>query len=295
MENNQIIITELDAAVQAHLEWTRRVLRCAVLRVSPGGDVLNPEAHRECRFGKWMAQNRPLFDSLDANKAVALGHAHKAMHDAIRNLCEKILCGKPGEESDLGAFETSQTLLVSHLAEFKTLLVQSESQIDPLTGLPLRHRIEDNFEQIRHRAHRSRAMPAAMLVDLDKFKEINDRHGHVAGDMVLREFAACLRQAVREEDQVYRYGVEEFVILSEQGSREGAVHAGERILDAIRQLEVSLPGGRAVVRPTATVGIALLEEGESFKHLIHRADLALYAGKDAGRDRFVLAYARIPS
>ncbi|HQT27196.1 MAG TPA: hypothetical protein PLK99_11495 [Burkholderiales bacterium] len=99
MEINQIFVTELDAAVQAHLEWTRRVLRCAVLRTSPGNDVMKPEAHTLCRFGRWLSQNRAIFDSLDVQKTIAIEVAHKSMHDAIRDICSKVLEGIPGEES----------------------------------------------------------------------------------------------------------------------------------------------------------------------------------------------------
>lgn len=288
MENYHIFISELDAAMQAHLEWTRRVLRCAVLHISPGSDVLNQEAHSQCRFGKWITLNHSVFDALDPHRTVAMEISHKAMHDAIRNICNKVLAGKPGEESDLGAFETSQTLLVSHLAEFKTLLVQSDSQLDPLTGLPLRHRLEQNFELMARHASRHFTIPSVMIIDLDKFKEINDRHGHASGDLVLKEVASRIRYALRGEDQVYRYGGEEFVVLSELASPDGAEIAVQRILDAIRSLDLCSVGG-AEIHPTATIGVALMQKGESFKHLLHRADVALYEGKDAGRNRYVIS------
>jgi diguanylate cyclase (GGDEF)-like protein len=288
MENHQVFTTELDAAMQAHLEWTRRVLRCAVLRISPGNDVLDAAAHSYCRFGKWLSQNRSQFESLDNQKTVALDIAHKAMHDAIRDICIKVLEGIPGEESDLGAFETNQTLLVSYLSEFKTMVVQSDSQIDPLTGLPLRHRLELNFSLIKSRAQRQSTIPSVMIIDIDRFKEINDRYGHAGGDIVLKEMAACLKNTLRGEDQIFRYGGEEFVVLSELSSAEGAIVAGQRLLDSIHSLTVSLPEGE-VLRPTATIGIALVDADESFKHALHRADIALYTGKDAGRDRYVIA------
>ncbi len=294
MENYHIFISELDAAMQAHLEWTRRVLRCAVLRISPGNDVLSQEAHSQCRFGKWISLNHSVFDALDPHRTVAMEISHKAMHDAIRNICSKVLSGEPGDESDLGAFETSQTLLVSHLAEFKTLLVQSDSQLDPLTGLPLRHRLEQNFEQMARHASRHFTVPSVMIIDLDKFKEINDRYGHATGDLVLKGVATCIKRALRGEDQVYRYGGEEFVVLSEITSPDGAGIAVQRILDAIRSIDLcSLEG--VEIHPTATIGVALMQKGESFKHLLHRADIALYEGKDAGRNRYVISPPSFPA
>lgn len=290
MENYQVFITELDAAMQAHLEWTRRVLRCAVLRISPGNDVLDSTSHAYCRFGKWLSQNRAQFELLDSHKTVALEIVHKAMHDAIRDICNKVLQNVPGDESDLGAFETNQTLLVSYLSEFKTMVVQSDSQIDPLTGLPLRHRLEQNFDLIKKRALRQSTIPAVMIIDIDRFKEINDRYGHAVGDIVLKEMAACLKNTLRGEDQICRYGGEEFVVLSELSSAESAVAAGQRLLDSIRSLSVDLPQGDAL-KPTATIGIAMVDDDETFKHAMHRADIALYCGKDEGRDRYVIAKA----
>ena len=287
MENHQLFITELDAAMQAHLEWTRRVLRCALLRISPGNDIMKPEAHHLCRFGRWLTENRAQFDALDAQKSIAIEVAHKSMHDAIRSICSKVLENSPCEESDLSAFETNQTLLISYLSEFKTLLVQSDSQLDPLTGLPLRHRPEQNFDLLKQRTRRQGSFPVVMIVDIDRFKMINDQHGHSAGDAVLKELAECLKKTLRGEDQIYRYGGEEFIVLGELSSPDDAAVAGQRILDAIRTLSVTLPGDKTI-RPTVTVGIALLKEGESCKHAIHRADMALYEGKDAGRDRFVV-------
>ena len=287
VENHQLFVTELDAAMQAHLEWTRRVLRCSLLRISPGNDVMKPEGHSLCRFGRWFSGNRTLFDSLDAQKSIALEVAHKSMHDAIRSICSKVLENSPCEESDLSAFETNQTLLISYLSEFKTLMVQTDSQLDPLTGLPLRHRLEQNFDLLKQHTRRQGTIPAVMIVDIDRFKMINDQHGHAAGDIVLKELAECLKRTLRGEDQIYRYGGEEFIVLGELSSPDVAPVAGQRILDAIRNLSVTLPGGHTI-QPTVTVGIAILKEGESCKQAIHRADMALYEGKDAGRDRFVV-------
>lgn len=279
---------ELDAAMQSHLEWSRRILRCAVLRTSPGNDIMKPEAHTLCRFGQWFAQNRFIFDALEPEKARALDINHRAMHDAIRHICNDVLNGEPGDEASLSAFETTQTLMMDYLAHFKTMSTQLGSQIDPLTRLPLRHRLEQNFHIFAKRTYRQGNAPAVILVDADHFKAINDRHGHAAGDIVLKELAACLKNTVRESDQAYRYGGEEFLLLLELDAAHDVEVAAKRVLESVRALSVPLPDG-TVVHPTVTLGIAVAFEGESLNKVIQQADLALYQGKESGRNCFVVA------
>lgn len=282
-------VTELDAAMQAHLEWTRKVLRCAVLQASPGEDVLNSEAHHVCQFGRWFLSHRAQFEALDAGRAHVLENEHQAMHDAIRSICRAVLEGKPGTTEDLDRFEAAQHHLVDNLAYFKTSAVSRSSQIDPLTGLPLRHRMEQDFDLLNKHIRRHGTVQAVMLVDVDHFKTVNDTFGHAAGDAVLRSLAACLRSAIRDDDLVYRYGGEEFLLLMELPARDHFEElAAQRLLDAVRNLAVDLQAGKKV-SPTVTIGVALAKEDESMDSTIRRADEALYRGKLSGRDRYVLA------
>lgn len=280
--------TELDAAIQSHLEWSRRILRCAVLRTSPGPDVLKDDAHVLCRFGVWFTKNRFIFDELDTEKARALDINHKSMHNAIRHICTDVMENQPGDAASLSTFETTQTLLIEYLSQFKTLSTQLGSEIDPLTKLPLRHRIEQNFSILSKRAKRHTDVIAVLMIDIDHFKSINDQYGHAAGDAVLAELAACLKDVIRETDQAYRYGGEEFLVLLELPTADGAEIAAQRMLEAIRALSIALPGG-VVVKLTVTIGVALAVDEVPMDTIIHNADQALYKGKEAGRDRFVIA------
>lgn len=112
-------INELDAAIEAHMGWVRRVLRCAVLRTSPGDDVLNPLAHTLCHFGNWFALNKPLFEKFNAQNAQRLEVAHQHMHDAVRAICTELLAGRGGNSTDLDVFEQTQSELAQLLAAFK--------------------------------------------------------------------------------------------------------------------------------------------------------------------------------
>ena len=284
---------ELDAATQAHMEWSRRMLRCAVLHTSPGEDALSDKAHTLCHFGCWFTKHRANFDVLDADRTQALAGDHQDMHDAARAICQRVLEGQPGQLADLDKFESAQRQLIDHLAYFKTLIVSQYSQIDALTGLPLRHRMNQDFDLLNKHIRRRGSLQMVMMLDIDHFKSINDQHGHPGGDAVLQHLAVTLKQTLRTDDLVYRYGGEEFLLLMELKAEEQALmaaveHAAQRVLDAIRAMCVVLPDA-STVRPTATIGVALTAPEESLSSVIQRADMALYKGKAAGRNRYMLA------
>jgi diguanylate cyclase (GGDEF)-like protein len=156
---------------------------------------------------------------------------------------------------------------------------------DPLTGLANRALLADRLRVAVER-HRREARPFALIVvDLDDFKDVNDSLGHLAGDRVLRAIGERLGGCVRASDTVARLGGDEFAVLID-GSGEAPAHVGRRLLAAMRQpFEI----GGAAVRVTASLGIAEPAAGEhpSADELVHRADVAMYAGKRAGKDTLV--------
>ena len=281
-------VSELDAAMQAHLEWSRRILRCAVLRTSPGDDALKENAHTLCRFGNWLSENYESMKQLDNQSAQTLYDEHKRMHDSVRALCNRIMEGEIGKTTDLVTFEITQTQLIDLLAYFKTLAVTRCSQMDALTELPLRHSMEHDFNLLKEYSRRYNKVLCVMLIDIDHFKNVNDKYGHEAGDLVLQEFAACLKRTLRESDVAYRFGGEEFLLLIQVLSADDARIAAERILAAIRQLSIKLATGE-IIHPTATIGVTLANENGDLETIIKQADTALYQGKDNGRNRYILS------
>ncbi len=156
---------------------------------------------------------------------------------------------------------------------------------DSLTGLPNRRRVAELVEQEMARIGRHGGALSAVLLDLDRFKAINDTWGHAAGDEVLRQVAGVLRRQVRREDLPARWGGEEFLLVLPATPAEQAARLAGR-LRADLAAEVILPDGRGV---TASFGVAGLAPGETWDALLRRADRALYDAKETGRDRIVLA------
>lgn len=156
---------------------------------------------------------------------------------------------------------------------------------DRLTGLPNRRYIEERLDEAMAVARRSRRPLVLALADLDHFKQINDRHGHAAGDAVLRHAASALRQAFRRSDLIARYGGEEFVVLFPEADPAAAAERLERFRAQIAGQPVRLHGNGAVPI-TFSLGVAVFpDDGEEAADLMARADQRLYAAKRAGRNR----------
>ncbi|MBW8311508.1 MAG: diguanylate cyclase [Rhizobium sp.] len=282
------IIAELDAAMDVHLDWTRRILRFAITREPPGEQMLSPDAHLLCHFGHWLAKARPELERLDAKRAQQLEALHRRMHDAVRVICSNILAGRSGDGDALAAFEEAQSGLVQRLANFKTRILAEAVRLDPLTALPLRYSLEGEFVLSQRLARRNGSLLFAAMFDIDHFKQINDTWGHLAGDLALRHLADTLRRILRPSDRLYRYGGEEFLLLMLADDLAEAEAAIERFLDAVRSSPAALPD-QTELPLRVTIGLTQVAHGESLEHAVERADQALYEGKHAGRDRCVVA------
>jgi len=156
---------------------------------------------------------------------------------------------------------------------------------DELTELPNRRGATRQIDVLLSRARRHGHELALLLVDADRFKAVNDQHGHAVGDVVLRELASRLRERVRGEDIVGRWGGEEFVVALPETTPEGAVAVAESLRTAVAGSPISAED--ATLAMTVSIGVAVWA-GEELEHLVARADTALYAAKAAGRDRVVL-------
>lgn len=128
---------------------------------------------------------------------------------------------------------------------------------------------------------------ALLFIDIDHFKRINDNYGHSVGDEALREVAGVLKASLRNIDMVFRYGGEEFLVLLSNTSSEVAAMVGERLRQAVHNLQVVFQG--QALQMSISLGCATLQAGESADGLQQRADQALYQAKRNGRNRLNLA------
>jgi diguanylate cyclase (GGDEF)-like protein/PAS domain S-box-containing protein len=163
-------------------------------------------------------------------------------------------------------------------------LLSSPPHVDPLTALPNRAVLENQLQMAICRAKRRDRRFAVLLIDVDRFKRINDERGHLAGDAVLRTVAGRLTRCLRAGDVIVRYGGDEFVVLIEDIADECETHElADRILSAIRA-PITIDGTEFHI--TVSIGITIANEsGPSPLGLIGKADLAMYRAKALGRDR----------
>jgi len=165
---------------------------------------------------------------------------------------------------------------------------------DSLTGLMNRRSMSAAMLRLQALRQRKPQPATVVLMDIDHFKQLNDRHGHALGDWALQSVADVLEIGVRDVDLLARWGGEEFLIALPDADVDAAMQVAERLRQNIAALRFPLPhaNGRPDDNPdeqgvTATFGVATLAPDEPIEAAIHRADVALYLGKEAGRNRVV--------
>ncbi len=199
-------------------------------------------------------------------------------------------------ERELFAYLTNQaSVSVENVDLHET--VQRQAVTDELTGLFNHPRFQEVMAIEVERARRYGHEIGMIMLDIDNFKTVNDLHGHLQSDMVLREVARVLRQSSREIDEPARYGGEEMAVALPQTDLEGAYQFAERVRRRIEALEFALPSGAGKLQVTASFGVASLgAAGDTDKDaLVAAADGALYQAKRAGKNRTVRAPAGAPA
>ena len=163
---------------------------------------------------------------------------------------------------------------------------------EPLTGLYSRRHFQERFAAEVAVAHRHDRPLSLLMIDVDFFKRVNDRYGHLAGDEVLKTVARALSQGIRIEDILARFGGEEFVVLAREATSEAAMAVAERLRQLVEVAQTMWESGHDVaagISVTISIGVAQLGPEESERELFENADQAMYRAKKNGRNRVVLA------
>ena len=159
----------------------------------------------------------------------------------------------------------------------------ASAHTDPLTGTKNRAALDDDLQREWKLARRQQSPLSLIILDIDYFKAVNDNYGHASGDAVLKAVANCLKETARTTDIICRYGGEEFVILLNNTTLDGAVLLADRIRSCIESHT-----GRSDTCPTpvtVSAGVARLRDGETVEGFFQRADHALYEAKQRGRNQ----------
>jgi diguanylate cyclase (GGDEF)-like protein len=191
------------------------------------------------------------------------------------------------EERTVKTLTEHLALAVANLNLRETLRTQAIR--DPLTGLFNRRYMEESLDREFRRSLRKESPLAILMVDIDHFKQLNDLHGHEAGDAVLRELARLFQAQLRMEDIASRYGGEEFVLILPEADMTAASECGERLRQAIHAMRIQ-HYGQTLEGVTLSIGLACFpQQGTTVDALMRAVDAALYRAKENGRDRLEIA------
>jgi diguanylate cyclase (GGDEF)-like protein len=165
--------------------------------------------------------------------------------------------------------------------------VREQAIRDALTGLYNRHYLSEMLEAELSRARRGTYTVAFLLIDLDRFKEVNDTFGHPAGDQALKSVAKIISELTRRSDIACRFGGEEFMVILPEIAKADAQLRAEQLRQKIEALK--LPAGEKTIQLTASIGVAMYPlHGETSDEMLSVVDTALYRAKETGRNRVIL-------
>ncbi len=238
----------------------------------------------------------------ELNQALSLANAHSA--EVLAEIAEKnTLLEETNSKLALANARAAELMAElelknEHIEKLNQKLLEQNREItllsitDPLTGCYNRHHMNSKLPTEMQRSERYGHPLSVILCDIDHFKQINDTYGHSIGDLVLKEFATCLRESVRScSDWVVRFGGEEFLIVLTETDHTAAVSVAERIRGLVNQRQIHI--GSGTIRITASFGVASCDPGIgthaclSMEAILEKADRNLYQAKTQGRNTVV--------
>lgn len=278
------VLLQLQQAIEQHELWHANLNRTLICSLEPADDDLAIDAHRRCRFGRWYCDDSTT--RLRAHPAFAgIGATHEAMHEQARQLLQAKVEAHSIPAQAYDRFGDAVRSLRLEVSALRKELEDSYYNTDPLTGAITRASLLTRLREQQALAQREAEWCCLAMMDLDRFKVVNDTYGHLAGDRVLVAAAACAIDNVRPYDTVYRYGGEEFLILLRHARQAEALQIVDRVRQQLADLQIDIGATRIGI--TASFGVVELDADAPVETSISRADQAMYAAKQAGRNRVV--------
>ncbi|EPW0886535.1 diguanylate cyclase DgcZ, partial [Shigella sonnei] len=223
------ILLNLNKAIDAHYQWLVSMFHSVVARDASKPEITDNHSYGLCQFGRWIDHLGPL-DNDELPYVRLMDSAHQHMHNCGRELMLAIV-ENHWQDAHFDAFQEGLLSFTAALTDYKIYLLTIRSNMDVLTGLPGRRVLDESFDhQLRNTDPLNLYL---MLLDIDRFKLVNDTYGHLIGDVVLRTLATYLASWTRDYETVYRYGGEEFIIIVKAANDEEACRAGVRICQLV--------------------------------------------------------------
>ena len=281
-ENLEGALQELARALDNHEQWHKDLTRTIICRLPVDYRDVADDAHRQCRFGQWYYGSvAPHFRTHAVFAAMEV--EHERMHRLAAELLKSSASAMRIAPEDYDDFANAIDRVRLEIHTLQRELEESLVHHDSLTGAESRLDMLTSLGEMRELGKR-RHQPCCMaLMDVDDFKGVNDTHGHLIGDEVLKASVRYLRGHLRPYDHVFRYGGEEFLILLPDTDLETGRLTIERIREGLAAAPLAQDGQMAV-HATASFGVAAVDPDATIEESLDRADKMMYAAKDSGRN-----------
>lgn len=284
-ESMRTALKELEQALYNHEQWAENLYGTLICRSTPDERDISSDAHHNCRFGQWF--HRAGATILKTHPGYAeIGLEHERMHQYATSLLRASMGNVPISFKDYERFLTALKRLKLEIATVQNELQGALFNLDPLTGTPSRIGMLSSLREQLELVRRKHSCAIGMM-DLDHFKAVNDKYGHLVGDKVLIGFAHYLMAHLRPYDKVYRYGSEEFLICLPDTDQQTACDIVSRLIGELASLPFEAEG-KGEFHVTASFGLTSLDLDIPVEQSIDRADKALYAAKARGRNRLAV-------
>lgn len=277
------ILLRIEQGLDEHTQWVKFWHSKAICNMPFPDDYLQENGHELCDFSSWFnsQQKSDWLHQLDFDNISAV---HKTMHREAVILSRKIMAGEKVDEQDYYRFMNADSNFFNQLTALKDKVSRLQISFDPLTGIFNRQAMMPILLQEHAYVVRDKKACCLAMADLDHFKQVNDTHGHPAGDKVLKAVVDFFRTNLRPYDALFRYGGEEFLFCLPNTD----IQSGSKLLNRLRvDLHNSPINVREneIVSISISMGITQMHAETPVDQTIDRADAALYEAKKGGRNQ----------
>jgi diguanylate cyclase (GGDEF)-like protein len=280
------LLDELEQATRDHEAWYRDLLRSIVCHTSAPTIELEPDRHRHCCFGEWYYGN----GRTELHEERAFG-AIEAEHKHLHRVAARVLRATAADETvstdDYDELVAGRERLRNEIDALRQQIEAALRNRDPLTGALNRGEILPKLRDATELARRGVQHSCLAFMDIDHFKDINDRYGHRAGDDVLTGTVRYVASHMRPYDRLFRYGGDEFLLLLPGVHVEVAEKLVDRLRAGLARIVLTSNDAGFPIRVTASFGVTPLEPDLTAEESVDRADKALLMAKSAGRNRVI--------
>jgi diguanylate cyclase len=282
----QDLLAQLRQARLEHVAWHDEFLGNLLCHAPGDPNIEGPCGPDECSFGHWYDETAP--QELRRQPAFeSIGAEHRHLHELATRLTDTFRHGRPANRRDVEDLTRTEARLQLELDALRHELEAALGHRDAVTGAYERDALLPELQEWHELARRGIQHSCVAFLDIDHFKQVNDRFGHLVGDRVLARAVACMAGQLRPYDKLFRYGGDEFVVLLPAVDLGACRSVAERILARLAGTPLVVMEDGQAIRVTGSCGLAELDPEASVEESVERADTALLTAKSSGRNRAV--------